>query len=106
MLSDLKKIIRFGENLSKICYKRSWESEASFEIDFKIDEERIKLSQQTYIHDILQCFGMKKSNWSLLAELGPYYFGYIYLLFSFVIARVFLLCHALYFLMCIYIIFF
>jgi len=44
-----------------IWYERSWESGAMSRNRLH-DKKRIKLSQETYVHDILQRFGMEKSN--------------------------------------------
>jgi len=64
--NDFKEVVCFRDNLSKAFdMKDLGNPKRCLGIDLKIDEEEIKqesLNQETYVHDILQCFGMEKSN--------------------------------------------
>jgi len=63
MSSDFKEIVRFGGNLGKTFVIRDLGNpKRCLGIDFMIDEDGIKLSQETYVRDILQRFGMDESN--------------------------------------------
>jgi len=63
MSSNLREIVRFGENLGKTFDVRDLGNpKRCFGIDFTIDEDGIKFSQETYVRDILQRFGMEESN--------------------------------------------